>query len=348
MPCFVERRSQQVVHRRVDDREIAFLALLHVLDACQQRASITDDGTARLEQNLRARRSQHREQGFGVAVHFGWRLVAVSHAESSADVDMFERDAFGFQHPDQFQHAIERVAERRELGDLRADVHVDACDLQRVAARGQPIQLSCGAKRHTELVVLQSGRDVGMGLRINIGVDPDGDGRALSHLPGDRLDAPQLRCRLDVEAQDLRRQRLADLGARFADTGKHHLARISTGCDHTRQFAPGHDVEAGTEPGQYPKHGEVRIGLERVADQRIATGASVPELLVGVFDRRARVDVARRAHGLCDPRERDAFCGQLAGCVTSKRDHREKAIIEKRDSQRERRDGPSSVSGGGR
>ena len=50
----VERRPDQIVHRRVDDDEVPGVAFLHVDHFGDQDAGIADDQPARLEHHLEA------------------------------------------------------------------------------------------------------------------------------------------------------------------------------------------------------------------------------------------------------------------------------------------------------
>ena len=52
MPCVVEGRPEQVVHRRVDDREVVAAAGLEIDDARQQHAGGADQEPARFEQKF--------------------------------------------------------------------------------------------------------------------------------------------------------------------------------------------------------------------------------------------------------------------------------------------------------
>ncbi len=104
MPGVVERRTQQIVHRRVDDREIARRAGLQVRDARQQHARIADEAAARLEQQPLAPAVEQRAHHRGVVVDADRRLVAIADAEAAAEVDVVQRDALGRERIDERQH----------------------------------------------------------------------------------------------------------------------------------------------------------------------------------------------------------------------------------------------------
>ena len=52
MPGVIEGGTHQVVHRGIDDGEIACLAMLEIFDAGQQQSGIADNRPAWLEQDL--------------------------------------------------------------------------------------------------------------------------------------------------------------------------------------------------------------------------------------------------------------------------------------------------------
>ena len=126
------------------------------------------------------------------------------------------------------------------------------------------------------------------------------------------IDALQLGDGLDVEAQDVCRQRPLDLALALADAREHDFRRACTGCQHAFELSTGNDVEAGAEPRQHIEHGEVGVRLHRIADQRGAASECVCIGLVGRGDGRARVDVERRAEAGCKLSEGDALAMQFA------------------------------------
>src|SRR3989304_744460 len=71
-----------------------------------------------------------------------------------------------------------------------------------------------------------------------------------------------------------------------------------------RAAAPGDDIEAGAQPGKQVEDGEVRIGLDRVADQHVAPGAARHEFVPHALQGCPRVYVAGCAELLRDSFER--------------------------------------------
>ena len=97
------------------------------------------------------------------------RLVAVTDAQSAAQVEVMQDNAFGLQLVDQGEQLVERVQEGRDLGDLRPAVAVDAGDLdagERTCARdrSRPRRSNGDA----ELVLLEARGDIRMGLGVDV------------------------------------------------------------------------------------------------------------------------------------------------------------------------------------
>ena len=132
----VERRPDEVVHRRIDDDEGLGLAVLHVEHARHQDAGIADDQPAGLEDQRAAELARGALDHRGIGVRIGRRLVvvAVGNAEAAAEIDVGDGVAVGAQRAHEVGQQREGVVERLEFGDLAADVHVDAGDLYALAA----------------------------------------------------------------------------------------------------------------------------------------------------------------------------------------------------------------------
>ena len=81
----------------------------------------------------------------------------------------------------QFGQEPGRVIERLEIGDLAADVHVDARDPEAIERCGPGIDRPRPRDRHTELVVEPACRDLCMCPGIDIGVDAEGHRRTPAH-----------------------------------------------------------------------------------------------------------------------------------------------------------------------
>ena len=104
----------------------------------------------------------------------------IGNAEPAAEIDMRNCVAVGAQVAHQFGEQREGRVERREIGELRADVHVDAGDLQPRQAGGAGVDLARQRQRHAEFVFLLAGGDLRVGFRVDVRVHPQRDWRAPS------------------------------------------------------------------------------------------------------------------------------------------------------------------------
>ena len=195
--------------------------------------------------------------------------------------------------------AGERPRRRRErlgVDDLRADValhadHVDPRPLARPAQdRGRRGDVDA------ELGLAQPRRDVGVRARVDVGVHAQRDARAraarrgrrgepLDLAPRSRRSTPRSRARARARS---RRRVLPTPAKTIRSGGK--PARSAA-----QQLAARHDVGAGAEPGQQPQDRAVAVRLDGVADPVRDRGEGARVGRVRRLDRRAAVDVERRA-----------------------------------------------------
>ena len=119
-----------------------------------------------------------------------------------------------------------------------------------------------------ELVVLQAGRDVGVGPGVDVGIDAQADLRRATG--GHRRARQQLQLRPALSTLKQRTpaiKRPLHFGARLADAREHHLRGVAAGRQHALEFAAGDDVEAAAGLGEGLQHGQAGVGLHGVAEQ---------------------------------------------------------------------------------
>ena len=104
-------------------------------------------------------------------------IVAIGNAEPAAEIDEGDIEALAAQIGDQFVQQRERIAERREVGDLAADMHMHAGDLDAGQRARQRVEGRGLRERHAEFVLGLSRRDLVVGVGVDIGVDAEGDAR---------------------------------------------------------------------------------------------------------------------------------------------------------------------------
>ena len=293
MEGVVERRPDQVVHRRVDDQEVLRVAFLHEDHFRDEDAGIADDQPARLEHHLQAELGDVLAHDFGIGIGQGRRAVvdAVGDAEATAEIDMVDGVAVGAQRADQFSQQRERVVEGLQFGDLATDMGVDAGDLDARKLGGAGIDLAGALPRDAELVLGLAGGDLLVGPGVDIRVDAQRDGGHLAQRHGAGRKQFELRLGFDVEAQYAGPQGEVDLASRLADPGKQDLGGGNTGGERTAQLAFRDHVGAGAKPRQRAQHGLVGVSLHGIADQRVEAREGLAEDAVMPGQRRGRIAV---------------------------------------------------------
>src|ERR1700735_5280769 len=108
-------------------------------------------------------------------------------------------------------------------------MHVDAGDSHALQLRGARIDLTGTADRNAELVLGLAGRDLGMGTRIDVGIDANGNWNCAALSGGDRSKKFKLGFGLDVDAENAFVDGQREFARRLADTGEHDLIERNAG-----------------------------------------------------------------------------------------------------------------------
>lgn len=295
----------------------------------QQQAGVADQRAAGLEQHgavaeaaLLDAVQQRAREGRDVRR----RLVGIGDAQAAAHVDVRQADAFGVQPRHHVEHLVDRVQVRRDLGDLRADVAVDADHAQVRHGRGRAVGRQNFLECDAELVALQPGGDVRVGLGIHVRVDAQRNRRGLAQRSGHLVQAVQFGDRFDVEAGDARFERQTHLVGGLAHAREHHVGGLAPGGQHAPQFPARDDVEAGTQLREDLQHRQVGVGLHGVLHARVAVFARRRVGAVVGGQCGARIDVGGRAELGGNRLERDAFDHQGAVLADQGLGHERRAI----------------------
>ncbi len=202
--------------------------------------------------------------------------------------------------------------ERAEAQDLRADVQMQADDLdpgQLFRARVDLERLVVG---DPELVLATTGADLVVGVGGDVGVDPERDRRAAAARGRDLAERDQLRHRFDVELRDPGIERQDHLVAALADAREHDLPGRHAGCQRALQLAARDHLGAGARRGQRPDHGEIAVRLERIAEHHLLPGERLEEAPDPGPHAGRGIDVGGRADRSRDRRQRHRLRAQLA------------------------------------
>ncbi|MNR98469.1 hypothetical protein D3C72_296750 [compost metagenome] len=225
---------------------------------------------------------------------------------------MVDPVAIAAQRVDQFAQKTESVLEGRKLGDLAADMHIDAGNFDAGKRCRMGIDVAGAFIGDAELVFLLAGRDLGMCSRIHIRVDAEGDMRLFPGLDCAKVEDFQFRFGFDVETVDAGFQREVHFADRLADAGKHDAVGRNAGRQRAAQFAARNDIDTGAKAAECLQHGLVGIGLHGVADHGVDIGKRCGEDLVMALQRCRRIDVERGSNSLGDVANVDVFGVQHA------------------------------------
>ena len=110
--------------------------------------------------------------------------------------------AFRAQRPRELGEATERGLEGGESGELRADVDVEAHDLDAWEPGGANVDLARAAPSDAELGLRPARRDLVVAGGVDPGVDPDGDRGGGARSGGDFAQGLELGFGLHVELKD--------------------------------------------------------------------------------------------------------------------------------------------------
>ena len=215
---------------------------------------------------------------------------------------MLDRMAVFAQLPDQPFQPAESTVERLQIGDLAADMHVDAGHFDAVQLGGERVDFACIGPGDAELVFLFAGRNLRMGTGIDIGVDAEGNPRPLSRSFGTLRQRMQFGHRLDIEAENVGGQSGIQFGCGLADTREHDLVRRNSGRQRPLEFPAGDDVGATAKLCQRLQHGLVGIGFHGVADKRWDIAERTGKHIVVARQRGGRIAIERRTDLACDQR----------------------------------------------
>src|ERR1700739_808297 len=179
-------------------------------------------------------------------------------------------------------------------------------------------ELVCGTRLgqfDAEFVFLPARSDLGVGMRIDIGVDPDPDPRGPAYGPGDLAQPAQFRQRLDIDLMDTGRQCRRHFGCRLADPGEDDPLGRDAGNERTTQLALGDNIRSSPELAKMSKDSEVRVGLYSVADERALGGESLGKAPVQQGEASRGIEIERGPDGGRDPRDRDRLGMQLPAAI---------------------------------
>src|SRR6185437_14160552 len=203
----------------------------------------TDDCAARFEQELESKSPQGT--GYGCCVFRSQageviRAVAIVDSHAPAGIHVPDVVASLAKLPDKLRNAFHGCIERGEITNLRPDVNAHPRSLQ-VLRRGNVfVKLPRLPDRYSELVLMQSRRNVRMGISGNIRIHPHRNASIFLQASGRARNRIKFRRALQVEKQNACFQRGFHLGDCLAHTGEDDsFCRAAAHTRHSLQLAAG-------------------------------------------------------------------------------------------------------------
>ena len=238
-------------------------------------------------------------QQFGPQRIGGRRGVAVVvDAQAAAEIQVVNRYASSFDQLDQIQHFVQRIHVRAGGGDLRADMAINAHDFQPGQRGGMLVSLQSTFVRDAKFVALEAGGNIGVGFRVDVGIDANTDRCHLAQRQSHLVQHIQFCFALHIETSDTGLQSGLHFSAGFADSRKNHIRCVRACGLHPGQFTRRHDVKTATGLGKHLQHRQTGIGLHGVMHFGLATGKRAMVCRQRMQHGRFGIDKQRRAVGI--------------------------------------------------
>jgi hypothetical protein len=201
----VEGRTDEIVHAGVSDDEGLGTVLLDEENLGKQGSCLGDDEAAGFEEEMGGIGGEAFGEGRGVLRDLPGGIEsggAVVDAKAAAGVDVTDIVAVLSQVGDEGGDTGERGGEGFDFADLRANVDGDSGGIEPTGLRGFAIDGAGGFDVDAELVLAETGGDVGVGFCEDVRVDAEGEaGGNLEEFCAIGKEG-EFRFRLDVEEED--------------------------------------------------------------------------------------------------------------------------------------------------
>ena len=311
MPALIQRRPNQVIHRRIHNLENLRLPPLLINHLRQQHPRIAHHEATRLQQNPQSQIFQQRHHRIRIRLNRQrMTLIAlqtppiltariqtllVNNPDPSPDTEELQ-PILGLNLLHQRLHLLHRLHKRPHRRQLRPNVHLQTPNLQiRTLLRYDLIHLFDPIKIDPKLVLTLPRRDLRMRFRIHIRIHPYRHRRLQPHLPRDLINEAQLRLRLRIETVNPFLQSILNLIPRLAHPRKRAHRRLPTRPQHTEQLTARHNVKSTPKLRNRAQHRQIRVRLHRIANHVVQPRKPLIQTRVVIDDRLLRVNIQRRA-----------------------------------------------------
>ena len=222
--------------------------------------------------------------------------VLVFDAQSTSDVDVPRAYPHQFHLADAIVHPVAQRHEITHLEYLRADVKMQAAELQMREFQGKADGVFQLGMVYAELVLRKPGGDVGVSVGAYVRIDPDADERNGIHLRRQLLDDAHFRSGFHVEAAYARLQAEADFIVPLAHSGEDYRLRSESGIERGAYLSPADAIGPQARLRYDLQQSGVGIGLDGIMHPPVGTVGQLPlHLLQGGAQQGRIVEVERSA-----------------------------------------------------
>ena len=241
----------------------------------------------------------------------GRGLLVVGDSQAASQVQVANADALRGEAHDEVLQPFQGVHEGADPGQLAPDVARDAAHVQVGVPCRSNVLLEGPVHGNAELILLHAGGDVGVGLGIDIRVDPNGQGGTGACGARHLVEARNLLGRFGRKEQDAGAKGVVHLLPGLAHARVDDLSGVHAGGQGAKELPAAHDVHAGALIGEKPQNRHAGVGLHGVAHlvgNRLKGPVNGPVML---HQGGVRVEIERRSHLRGDPGDRDVLCVHL-------------------------------------
>ena len=188
-------------------------------------------------------------EGAEITLKIGYTEVVgmvITNAQTATYIDILHHYSGCFNLLYQFIHLHAEVAERRKIGNLTADMEMQAFKRNMrhrhtlLDGRHQILYLNA------ELIDIQSCSDFLMGMRIHVRIDAEAYMRYLVHLSCNTLDILQFLYRFHIEGSNLLLECETNLPIGFCYPRKENLLRFGTCFQRSAHLSSAHTIRTQT------------------------------------------------------------------------------------------------------
>src|ERR1041385_3522630 len=123
-------------------------------------------------------------------------------------------------------------------------MHLDAANLNTSHLRCALVKAPGQREGNAKLVFMRSGGDVGVRVRIDVGINAQRDRRPEAFIAGNGIDVVELGLALDVKTVNALVEGVLDFVPRFSHSSKCAFRRRTPRSDHSKKFASGNNIKS--------------------------------------------------------------------------------------------------------